>query len=74
MMTDFAVRVKNLPPLKEYETLDQLKAHLTMHINKVVAKQPSVYGEQNTEIRPEEVVSISFAHKNFVKYNYLMQI
>ena len=45
MMTDFTVRVKNLPPLSEYETLDQLKAQLTMHINKVVAKQSSVYGE-----------------------------
>ena len=39
-MPDFAVRIKNLPPRSEYKDLNQLRAQLTLHINKVVKKEP----------------------------------
>ena len=36
-MPDFAIKIKNLPPQEDYVDLNQLRAQLTLHINRVVA-------------------------------------
>ena len=42
-MTDFTVRVKNLPLKPAFDNLDELKAMLEMHIMEVIKKEPNVY-------------------------------
>lgn len=37
-ITDFAVRVKNLPDHKNYNTLDQLRSILTSHFTRVLGE------------------------------------
>ena len=61
-MTDFSVRVSNLPEIKSYEELDELSAALTHHISKVIFYEDEVYaGSEHTGINPVEMVSINYA-------------
>ena len=61
-MTDFTVRVRNLPPIDSYDALDETAAALTMHVEKIVAAEEEVFvGKANQSIGPEEIVSINFA-------------
>lgn len=39
-ITDFAIRIKNLPPLSEYKDLEQLRAMLTIYLTKGLKKEP----------------------------------
>jgi len=39
-MTDFAVRIKNLPPESAYDNLEHLKAKLLIHLSEVVKREP----------------------------------
>ena len=36
LMSDFAIKVKNLPEPAQYQTLEQLKMMLTLHFNQVI--------------------------------------
>jgi hypothetical protein len=52
-MTDFTVRVRNLPPIDSYDALDQLAAALTLHIRKIVAAEDEVsVGKADEVIAP----------------------
>ena len=52
-MTDFTVRVRNLPPIDSYDALDQLAAALTLHIRKIVAAKDEVsVGKADEVIAP----------------------
>ena len=74
-ITDFAVRIKNLPEKDKYDSLDQLKAQLELHIKDVVSKEPQAYrGKEDAEVDPTEIVNIHFAQKNFGKYRILLKI
>ena len=39
LMSDFAIKVKNLPEPEHYQTLEQLKIMLTLHFNRVIRGQ-----------------------------------
>ena len=39
-LPDFTLTVKNLPEVDEYQTLDQLRAELLMHLREVVKEEP----------------------------------
>lgn len=36
LISDFAIKVKNLPEPSEYKSLEQLKMMLTLHFNRVI--------------------------------------
>jgi len=42
-MTDFTVRVRNLPPIDSYDALDEMASALTLHIEKIVAAEEEVF-------------------------------
>ena len=70
-MTDYAVRVKNLPEDGEgYANLDDLQAQLEEHIARVVEHQPPVYSEeqQSQFVKPWEIASFHFAQAGFERY------
>ena len=76
-MTDFTVRLKNLPPHREYHTLAQLRAQLATHLKLVVHGEKQVLKElrdANEFDDPGEIVNIHFGHKNFFNFRKLMQI
>lgn len=74
-MTDFAVRIKNIPPRREYNSVFQLKAQLTTHLSKVVKDEKQVLeGLDGAADDPGEIVSIHFGHKKFLNYRKLLQI
>lgn len=73
-MTDFSVRVKNLPKDKsKYETQDQLKAQLALHIADVVKQEPQVFDKLQGQSLNNvcEIVNIHFAYSNFQIYKLL---
>ena len=72
MITDFTVRVKNLPEPSKFESLEKLRAKLTLHINQVVQNEPQALNMKENEIPPEQVASIHFAKKNFQIYKILI--
>ena len=41
-MTDFTVRIKNMPPQRQYHNLHQLRAQLTTHLSRVVQSESQV--------------------------------
>ena len=60
-MTDFTVRIKNMPPQREYHTLHQLKAQLATHLTKVVQGEKQVLEElADVPEDPGEIVNIHF--------------
>ena len=60
-MTDFAVRIKNLPAQFTYSTLNQLKAQLATHLGKVVSSEKQVLTElQDSQEDAKEIVNIHF--------------
>ena len=74
-MTDFTVRIKNMPPQREYNTLHQLKAQISTHLTKVVQGEKQVLEElKDVPEDPGEIVNIHFGQKKFGNYNKLMQI
>ena len=75
-MTDFAVRVKNLPGKDAFDNLDQLRAQLVLHLSQVVSKEPQVFLKQGDvqEVDASEIVSVHFSQKNFEKYRVLLRI
>ena len=74
-MTDFTVRIKGMPPQREYHSLPQLKAQLSTHLAKVVSGEKQVLeGLDGAVDKPGEIVSIHFGHKKFNNYKKLMQI
>lgn len=80
-LTDFALRFKHLPPKSEYETPAQLKAMLTLHLNKLIADQEQqIQRLSQSEVSPDEFVqpsdiaSIHFGYNNFEDYDILIKI
>ena len=74
-MTDFAVRIKNLPAQFTYSTLNQLKAQLATHLGKVVSGEKQVLTElQDSQEDAKEIVNVHFGQKKFVNYRNLMLI
>ena len=76
-MTDFTVRIKNLPPASNYDNdLAQLKAQLSIHIDKVLKMEaPQVFESmRNSQVGNSEIVNIHFARKDFSIYNNLIEI
>ena len=62
-MTDFTVRVKNLPLKPAFDNLDELKAMLEMHIMQVIRDEPNVYQIRRDQefSNVDEIVNIHFA-------------
>lgn len=74
-MTDFAVRVKHLPPIENEKGLDELAAALTIHCERIVADEDEVFvGRTNSAIGPTEIVSVNFALRPFMRYESLLRI
>ena len=46
-MTDFAVRVKNLPTMPAYQNLEDLTAQLELHVKEVVDQEAPVLARKN---------------------------
>ena len=60
-VTDFAVRIKNFPDVEEYTSINQLKAMLALHINKVIKKEKTIIGNLPDTDKSTEIVDIHFA-------------
>ena len=74
-MTDFTVRIKGMPPQREYHSVLQLKAQLSTHLSRVVSDEKQVLeGLDGACDKPGEIVNIHFGHKKFLNYQKLMQI
>ena len=74
-MTDFTVRIKNLPPMREYHNLSQLRAQLSTHLSKVVQDEKQVLeGLTGAIDDPGEIANIYFGQKKFINYKKLMLI
>mmetsp|Transcript_20514 Transcript_20514/g.25234 ORF Transcript_20514/g.25234 Transcript_20514/m.25234 type:complete len:103 (+) Transcript_20514:1217-1525(+) len=67
-MTDFAVRVKNLPAVESYSELEELAAALTVHIRDVVDAEKEVFVYRKHQAPAEDIVSINFAERPFKNY------
>jgi hypothetical protein len=74
LITDFAVRIGNLPPVSEFGTHSALEAKLVSQIIKVVDKTPKQLEKMNEIINPSQVASIHFGNKNFKEYVILKDI
>ena len=74
-MTDFTVRVNKLPKVREFDALDLLSAALTVHIDKIMQGETSVFKEsEGGKIKASEIVSINFAMRPFSNYKILLKI
>lgn len=74
-MPDFTVRIKNLPPQTEYDSLNQLAAMLTVHLTRVIEEEPAVLEARAAEeVKPSEIVNIHFAQKDFSNYKKLIAV
>ena len=76
-LPDFTLTVKNLPEVDEYQTLDQLRAELLMHLREIVKEEPQQIDSmlyENENYPPEDIVNVHFAQKNFQSYNTLIKI
>lgn len=80
-ITDFSVRIKNLPPIEEYGSIPKLRIILDNHIRQVLKTEPQVIDDLERDKegnRLEEynldIVNISFGLKNFRNYEILQQI
>jgi hypothetical protein len=60
-VTDFAVRIKNLPDAEEYNSLNQLKAMLSLHIKDVIGKEDPVISSLPFSEKSTQIVNIHFA-------------
>lgn len=56
-MNDFAVEIRNIPSLKDYDTIDELKVQLATHIQRMLDSDRQVCNDKSGS----EVVSIHFA-------------
>lgn len=64
-----------MPDHSKYQTLRQLTAQLSTHIQKVVKDEKQVLDELlEEEDDPSEIVNIHFGQKNFMNYNKLKDI
>lgn len=81
LITDFAVRIGNLPDREVFGTHTALEAKLVNHINKIVTHeaQEQVYGnmpqeEREKQVPVSEIASIHFGDKSFKDYLVLAEI
>lgn len=73
--SDFSVKVTNMPPLDEYQTLEHLRAMLGIHCKNVVYYERQVIHRlRNSQNMPEDIVSIHFTQKDFTAYKILIEI
>ena len=73
-MTDFSVKIKNLPNINNYINLKALEAELTQHLESVINSTKHTLTSLSPTDAHDEVVNMHFAQKNFINYKILMQI
>lgn len=73
-MTDFACRIKRLPHIESMDQLEELKAALTGHIERIVNNTEEVFVGREYNVPPSEIVSINFAFRSFGNYQKLLEI
>jgi hypothetical protein len=73
---DFAVLIKDLPDYHDFNTLNELKARLWIHLEKVIKAEKQVSDHEKLANSPnnDQIVNIYFGLKSFGKMKILMTI
>lgn len=76
-LTDFSVRIRNLPTQSDFGSLSALRVELTKHIVDIVRSEPQVFPELDAkyahsgvpqDFDHSQIVNISFGLENFSQY------
>lgn len=76
MTEDFAVVIEDLPDYHDFNSLNELKARLWVHLEKVIKGQKQVTDHEKlvNSSNTDQIVNIHFGLKSFCKMKILMTI
>jgi hypothetical protein len=76
MTEDFAVVIEDLPDYHDFNSLNELKARLWVHLEKVIKGQKQVSDHEKlvNSSNTDQIVNIHFGLKSFSKMKILMTI